>query len=493
MEQNDIFAKLKQAYMDEVAKERNEENDTDEPSEEAPKPIDSIIKVQIDIGGYEAKLIAYAPINGGADITREKVIEELTLAGVVFGINMGIIMILVSQKKYGTWLSVAKSLPPNDGINGSIEFLFNFVDVGIPKEDERGYVDYKDLGIVRNIKAGVTIAKITKETEGTPGINVKNEPLKQMVGKPVKYSFGENIAVSEDGLSLVTTADGNLAYTNGRFVVQTTFKIEGDVDVSTGNIDFTGDVIIRGDVLEGFTVKAGKNINIYGCASSATIIAGGNVIIKNGSIGSTISAEGSVAIAFGENSNISCTSELKSNSLVFCEVFCKGIISCTGGNGTIVGGKIVSTKNVSANNIGSKNYTPTIIVIGDNAIMLEERDAITKKIEHTVLEEEKCIKIVEFLKSKKDQMGGLPEDKLNYLNSAAKTIIMARIERETLEKRVEEIEEYLKTKQDLAVICRKELNPGTKIIINDSVLFVNSLYQFCQVGLGNDGIEVRNL
>ena len=79
------------------------------------------------------------------------------------------------------------------------------------------------------------------------------------------------------------------------------------------------------------------------------------------------------------------------------------------------------------------------------------------------------------------------------MNSALKTILISRNEKDKIVKRIEEIDMYLQIKQNLYLNCKKELNPGVKIIINDIVFVVNVQYQHCQVGLGNDGIEVRTL
>ena len=122
-------------------------------------------------------------------------------------------------KKYDEWITVANCKMPENGENGSVEYLFSKEATADLKEDAKGFVDYKNLGIVKNITAGTVIANITKETPGTPGINVRNEPIAPKPGNPPKITFAENIAVSEDGLTLVSTADGNLVFSSGRFSV----------------------------------------------------------------------------------------------------------------------------------------------------------------------------------------------------------------------------------------------------------------------------------
>ena len=475
--------------------EKNEvlsvEENVDEIVEEIPDPIDAAVNAEIEAGGYSARINIFPPQYNGAEITKEQIMQELKRVGVTYGIDETRINLVLSERKYDNWITVATCLAAEDGVNGTVEYLFANKTEGIPKEDAHGVVDFKDLGIVRNIYKDTAIANITKETPGKPGINVRNEPINQKPGNPAKLIYAENIAVSADGLHLVATADGNLAFTSGRFCVQTTLRMDGDIDVSTGNIDFIGDVIVRGDVKESFSVSAGKNITIQGGAFGGKVTAGGNVVIKKGAIGSVIFAGGSVDIDFGENSNITCCELLKAKSLFFCEVFCKGEINVSIGNGSIVGGKIISTKNIFASNIGSKNFIPTVIVVGDNAIMVQEKDNISRNIIKINTDEDKCMKIIEYLKFKQQEQGQLPEDKMDLLNSAAKTILLARHEKEQLLKRVEEIDEYLKTKQNLYIECRKEVYPGVRIVINDSIFTVGTLYQYCHIGLGNDGIEIR--
>lgn len=467
--------------------------DDNENEQKKPAPIDSKVSVKVEAGGISAKIIAYPPSNGGKEVSVEVIKNALAQAGVVYGISEKIIDTIVATKNYENPIVVAKCMPAKNGENGKITFLFEAKEDNHPQEDAKGYVDFKDLGIVRNITQGTVIANITLPTEGEPGINVKNEPIVQVKGNPAKVSFADNISLSEDGLTLVTTCDGNLAFKGGRFSVEKVFRLDGDVDVSTGNIDFIGEVVIRGDVREGFSVKAKGNITIQGGAFKANIESGGNITIKQGALGSNVKAEGKVEVDFCENSSIKCKESLKAKSMLYCDVFCNGTIDVTSGNGSIVGGKVVSTRTTNANNIGSRTYTPTLIVVGDNAIMMEEKNGLMKKLENIQNEITNCAKITEFLELKAKQYGGLTAEKIAIYKSAKNTIIVKSKDLREIELRIAEIDTYLQIKQNLSVSCRKELNPGVKIIINDTVFVVNTPYQHCIVGLGEDGIVVNNL
>lgn len=461
--------------------------------EEEFLPIDCIIRTEVSTGGYDAKVIAYPPVNGGAPLSEELIINALSEAGVVHGLIEEIIKKMVATRNYNSWQMVATHTPPENGEDGYVKYLLEKTVTGKLSEDARGFVDYKNLNIIRNIMAGTVIGEIVYETLGTPGTNVLNEPIKQIEGKPPKIDLGENVVVNEEKTQLVAKENGNLVFSGGRFHVRQAFKMDGDIDISTGNIDFIGDIIIRGDIKEGFKVKSDKSVTVYGSVYGSEVIAEESIIIKNGAIGSKIIAGGKVELDFAENVTIRCTESLKVNSLYFCDVYCRGEVNLSGRNGSVIGGQLVCTKSLSAISIGARSYTPTNIIVGDNAILLEEKSRMDKRINELTVEVDKCNKIITFLNFKKEEMKTLPADKEAILSAAAKTILVASAENAKLIAQIEQIDLQLQTKQNLYVNCRKDLNPGVKIIINDSIFIANTLYQHCQVGLGKEGIEVRTL
>jgi uncharacterized protein (DUF342 family) len=63
--------------------------------------------------------------------------------------------------------------------------------------------------------------------------------------------------------------------------VSSIYIAEGGVNFKTGNIDYDGDVLVRGDVLPGFTVSADGNINIEGAVEAATITSrNGSIVVR---------------------------------------------------------------------------------------------------------------------------------------------------------------------------------------------------------------------
>ena len=86
---------------------------------------------------------------------------------------------------------------------------------------------------------------------------------------------GRNIVYSEDRDRLLAACEGNLTFRSGRFHVENVFTVSGNVDNSVGEYQLTGSVVIHGDVLEGYSVKAKGDITVMGIVEGARRQRGG--------------------------------------------------------------------------------------------------------------------------------------------------------------------------------------------------------------------------
>lgn len=456
-------------------------------------PVDGTFEIAVDAALMQASLSVKPPYFGGKAVEEKDILKELSVRQITYGVDQDSIRSILERNLFETPYIIATGLKPENGTDGTITYLFDKVVENKPKEDEHGFVNYKDLGLIRNITAGTTIADITLPTEGSQGINIKNQIIRQRPGAPALATHGANIGISEDGLRMVALADGNLKYSGKQFSIDTVFDMKGDVDISTGNLDFIGDIIVRGEVMEGFKVSSQKNITVYGNVTGANIEANGDVTIKKGCINSKIRSHGNVSVDFVESSNIACDGDLKADAFIFSDIYCGGELTASGKRGALMGGKYTCLKNLSAQTIGTKSYTSTVITVGDNAVMVEERADKTTQLENINTQILRCTQAIDFLNAKKAEFGGLPAEKEEQLDMFIKVKIQSEAEKSKLEKRIAEITEYLEQKENLSITCKKELYPGVKITINDFVMQVNTTYQYCRIYLDSDGIKTETL
>lgn len=449
-------------------------------------PVDCAVAVNVLSNGSEAYVIVEPPKNGGAEVTLNTIMEALNKNNVTYGLDMDMINSIVNDKRYSSKLPVARWTPPVNGMDGTITYMYEREVKSAPVEDDHGFVDYKNLGLIRTLHKGDVIATITMPTDGEPGTDVRGRQLRQIVGKKAKYTVGTNTAVTEDGLQIVVSADGNLNYRNGAFHIDQVVTINGDVDASVGNISFVGDVVVKGEVMEGFKISSNANIIVSGNVNGATLEADGDVIIKKGCINSNVMAHGNITANFCEYSDINCDGDVTSSNFVVCNVYCGGTISTKGNSGGLLGGKYTCLNSVAISNIGTKNYIPTQLTVGDNALLSEEKEAVMKQIEKCLENLEKIVLVIDFLKNKKKEKP-LPPDKEEILGTSRRQKVLINMEIGNLKKRIEEIDISLANRQYLTVECKGYIYPGVKIIINDAVFKVEAEYVRTKITLGEDG------
>lgn len=449
--------------------------------------VDCKYDVSISTGNKEAFIFITPPTGTGKGVTVEGIEAALKASNVVFGLREDVIKMIADDRKYSQKLCVAVAQLPIDGVSGSITYKYDKKAEAAPTENERGFVDYKDLGLIRVVRTGDVIADITLPTEGEPGVDVRGGKIAQYPGKKAQFTLGTNTKITEDEQHVVAAADGRLIFKNNAFTVETTVIINGDVDASVGNISFIGDVIIKGNVCEGFKVSSNTNITVSGEVNGATLEAGGNITIKQGCVFAKITCHGNVSALFCERSSINCDGNISAQNYVICNIYCAGELTIKASNGSLIGGKYTVLNSLEASNIGSKTYTPTDITLGDNAILADEKTQLEMKIAAAQKKIEDLTMIVNFLNEKKKELRKLPDDKEEMLATAVRQRVLLNVEIKTNQKRIDEINVYLSTKQQLWVRCKGYIYPGTRITINDNVFKADTEYAHSMVSIGADG------
>lgn len=449
--------------------------------------VDCKYDVSVSTGNKEAFIFITPPTGTGKGVTVEGIEAALKASNVVFGLREDVIKMIADDRKYSQKLCVAVAQLPIDGVSGSITYKYDKKVEAAPTENERGFVDYKDLGLIRVVRTGDVIADITLPTEGEPGVDVRGGKIAQYPGKKAQFTLGPNTKITEDEQHVVAAADGRLIFKNNAFTVETTVIINGDVDASVGNISFIGDVIIKGNVCEGFKVSSNTNITVSGEVNGATLEAGGNITIKQGCVFAKITCHGNVSALFCERSSINCDGNISAQNYVICNIYCAGELTIKASNGSLIGGKYTILNSLEASNIGSKTYTPTDITLGDNAILADEKTQLEMKIAAAQKKIEDLTMIVNFLNEKKKELRKLPDDKEEMLATAVRQRVLLNVEIKTNQKRIDEINVYLSTKQQLWVRCKGYIYPGTRITINDNVFKADTEYAHSMVSIGADG------
>ena len=205
---------------------------------------------------------------------------------VVYGIDYDTIEEILSKEIYVQEFIIATATPPIAGQDAVISEIIQIDPDAKPFLNEDGTVDYKKWDNIRQVKEGEVICTRTPPTLGLPGISVFGHTLSPIPGEDYALPVGANTQPIDDETKLIATINGFL-YREGRDIcVGGVYIIKGDVDFKTGNIDYSGDILVRGNVITDFSVVAEGNISIEGFVESSYIESKtGNVFLKNSVFG----------------------------------------------------------------------------------------------------------------------------------------------------------------------------------------------------------------
>lgn len=287
--------------------------------------------------------------------------EELEKQGVVFGIDWEKIDAQLEAEIPESECVIARGERARDGKNGFVKY---HIDVSakpmfIPDEEEN-LVDYRKAVRVALVEKGSIIAELVPPTHGETGTNVCGTRLAPNPGAPARIGVGEG--VEQKGSSYFATCSGTPSNRNEVLVVKQVYEVQGNVDFSTGNIEFPGSVIINGSVQDGFEIRCEENLVVRGTILAAKVQVRGNLQALGGILGkgkAMISTGGFVEAKFVDAAQITAEGDVAiTKDVVHSQISTLGSLRVGGG---IIGGEIMALHEVEVVNIGSQSGTKTLI------------------------------------------------------------------------------------------------------------------------------------
>ena len=270
---------------------------------------------------------------------------------------------------------IAEGQEPIHGHDGEIKFHFetNFTNPG--KINEDGSIDFRERGNIPYVSKEDLLAQKTPAQESKPGISVSGTPIPvDEVIDPV-FDAGPGTELSEDGLSIHAVIEGQPHLdAMGTISVNSKLTIPGDVDFETGNINFKGNIIVKGMIKEGFTVK-GINLTAQEI-EGGTIDLSGDLNISAGIADSNISIHGNIYAKFINHSNIMGFGNLViSKEIIDSDIMLSG--SCQNEAGHIISSRITAKLGIEAGKIGTSSSKPVKLKVGvDEHIEILKEQAV---------------------------------------------------------------------------------------------------------------------
>jgi len=435
---------------------------------------DGAARVTISDDEMQAFITVTPPSEGGCDIPYDTYITTLKISRVVHGIKEDFLREFADQPMYMEEVEVAVGSKPVDGKSAHIKYDFETDQSKARlREGTDGKIDFKELNIIQNVTENQLLAKKIPPQMGIQGETVTGKMLPAKNGIDQSLPLGENVHASDDGMSILASKNGRVVIVNGKVNVEEVLVVENGVSLETGNIIFMGTVIIKGDVEDGFSVKATGNIEVYGSIARAELDAEGNIIIQqgiNGRGGGFIRTGKSLWARFIQNANVQAGDMVfASDGIINSNIDALNRIICQGKRAIIVGGRLRAMEEINAKILGNPTSgTETVCEVGYDPASKEELAKL--EVEREEKEEEiKDIKLnMQTLINLKQQKKALPEDKqlqLQELIDRRDVILQAQKEIDEKTKDIKDHLANLKTRGKISAAAK--VFPGVKIMIRD--------------------------
>lgn len=424
------------------------------------------------------------PPPDGKPLDTEEIRYLLRENGVKQGILTENLNKVFSGKLYRVEVLIAEGRAAVDGENGRFEFLVNTEAPAKPVELPDGSVDYSNMELFVPVTKGQLLVRYHRATRGSFGFLINGQLVSPKQGKDLPQMKGSGFDLSEDKTEYSASYDGYIDYQNERLTVSRVFTVKGDLDMTVGNILFSGDVEVKGDVAKGMRIEAGGKVIISGHVSGASIVAGEDVILKSGMQGEgigRIQAGGSVTGKFMEAAIVECGGDLQVNYMLNCYVSVAGKVTVSGRKGVIIGGKVQARHGITAAEMGNTAEIPTMLMVGPGEEMREQ--LLEQKKEIRKLEEE-----IDLLIKGKQKIEEAPpqvreKNKLLY-DRALTAIAMKQAGLEEVNAKAAVISEQLISSQKAKITASGKVFPGVivwvamrKYVVQDTLLDVCFVYQ----------------
>ncbi|MEA4849767.1 MAG: FapA family protein [Clostridiaceae bacterium] len=455
------------------------------------KRIDSECLVRLTKDKMQAYITITKPV-GGEGITEEAVYEALRQNGVVFNINDSEISKAAANKIYDKEILIAEGIEPQPGEDAKLVYSFDTStekSVGIDKD---GKIDYHELSLIKNVKAGQKLVTLIPHTESIPGKDVTGEPVPGKNGKKLVLPRGKNVNTSDDGLELFAAVDGEVKLIDGKVNVFSVYEVKNNVDNSTGNIRFNGKVVVMGNVLTGFLIEAEGDVEVYGVVEGAQIKSNGSIILHRGIQGMNrgeLFCEGDLIAKFIENSKIDVKGNIQSDAIMHSQITCGKRLEASGKKGLLVGGTFKVGEEINAKVIGSPMATITELEVGIKPDMRNKYDEIKSELKQITDNLDKTSKAIDLL-TKMSKSMELPEDKKVLLTKSVRLKLQLQQRQEQVLKEQNELEEYFEELSKGKVKVYNVIYPGSKIIIGSSIMYIKDPVKFASFLRVNAEIKI---
>ena len=298
--------------------------------------------------------------------------DTIATAGVVYGVDHFLLQDLVVAHQPEYAYRIAQGRPPEEGL----EYSFSRQRDRAPRRLANERVDFYNLETIQNVvQHQILVAQIPVAAR-QPGRTVTGQdvpPSDHVLPLP---RAGTNVALSADGTALIALINGYPVLSEGNLRVDSCYTLQGDVDLTVGNLTCIGDLVIAGDVKYGLSVRCARNVAVYGVVDGGHIEAGGRLDCYGNILGqqkTALRSAGSIRGSYVDAATLESQQDiLLTRGVRRSHLRAGRSVLVQGEHSYILGGTVQACERILSHDIGSKRELPTRVEIlprlGDTAI-----------------------------------------------------------------------------------------------------------------------------
>ena len=285
-------------------------------------------------------------------------------------------------------LQVAQGTPPKLGKDAEIQYLFSakrrhgIID---------GIVDLHDMGAIPQVVEGELLAEKIPFVKEENGLDVYGAVIRAERADDAKIKIGSGVVLSPDGLKAFAGVGGRPDLSLfGKLSVFSELVIEGDVDFETGNVEFEGAVVVRGNIRDGFSVRC--RTLTAGEISKAFIDVQGNVTVYGGILGATVKSIGTVTAVHVYAAQVEAMGDVVvTKGVVDSKIVTSGHFITSGG--TVLSSKIFAGQGMEIYQVGSERSSSSALVLGLDPVTEKEAAKLGATVQLKEQEKQKYAEI----------------------------------------------------------------------------------------------------
>ena len=337
-----------------------ETNNKNEPSKTETQFLQ---KINISLSPDEME--AYLQIDKKNVPGRINIIIALTDKGIKNGIDFEMVDAVSKGEIDQSSVIIAKGTPCIDGKDGWYEFYFQTKSNNYEELLEQDKIKFSQIEWFEIVNKDQQLAYYHKSIPGKDGTTVTGKKVYAKRCKELPLLSGTGIKKQKDNVTYIANQNGVIMLDGYTLKVTPLLKLK-EVAAST-EINFTGNIIIEGNVKSGAKIHATEDVLIKGTVESAQINTEGNLILQKEFIGykdATIRAKKNVIGPNFELVEIYASKKIIGGKFKNCILYAQGQVKTVGQDGMIAGGSICAENGIKTVNLGTQERIPTFIKIG---------------------------------------------------------------------------------------------------------------------------------